>query len=49
MCFNYLVDAKADIEVVLQFAADVFTNDKSIYSLFNYVHSRVKGCCGFDS
>lgn len=49
MSFGYIVDAKADSEVVLQFAAEMFTTDKSIYSLFDLVHSRVQGCCGFDA
>lgn len=49
MCFNYLVDAKADIEIVLQFAAETFANEKSIFGLFNMVNERVQTCCGFDS
>lgn len=47
--FYYTVDAKADIDITLQFAADIFTADKNIYSLFNKVHGRIQGCCGFDS
>jgi len=47
--FNYTVDAKADIDITLQFAAEIFTQDKSVYSLFNQVHDRIQGCCGFDS
>lgn len=47
--FNYTVDAKADIDITLQFAAETFTADKNIYSLFNKIHGRIEGCCGFDS
>ena len=41
MSFTYIVDARADIEITLQFAAEIFTPDKSIYSLFKMVHERV--------
>jgi hypothetical protein len=47
--FNYIVDAKADIEVNLTFAADTFTDDRNIFHLFNKVHERIQSCCGFDN
>jgi hypothetical protein len=49
LSFSYLVDSKADLDVVLQFAADTLTIEKSVYELFDKVHSRVQNCCGFDS
>ena len=43
----YVVDARADIEIVLHFAAKIFADD-SILSLFKRVHDRMLSCCGFD-
>lgn len=50
MSFGHIIDAKADLEMILGFAIEVFTTeDKGIFSLFDLVHSRVKDCCHFDS
>lgn len=43
----YIVDARADIEILIEFAANVFA-EKDIFKLFNLFHDRMKSCCGFD-
>ena len=43
----YIVDARADIEILLNFAAKIFADDNTL-SLFKRVHDRMLNCCGFD-
>ena len=43
----YIVDARADIEIVITFAARMFT-EGDIFKLFQFVHQRMAKCCGFD-
>ena len=43
----YIVDARADIEILLDFAAAIIA-DKDQFQLFGYMHQRMFSCCGFD-
>jgi len=45
--FTYIVDAKADIEVLVKFASEIWA-DKDVFQFFKMTHDRMKKCCGFD-
>lgn len=42
----YIVEARADLEILIEFAAELF-GDKNIFRLFSFVHQRMLSCCGF--
>ena len=42
----YVVDARADIEIILQFAANEWAQ-KDIFRFLNQQQERFKACCGF--
>ena len=35
--FNYIVDTRADLEIIFDFAANRITNTKNIYTLFETI------------
>ena len=43
----YIVDVRADVEVLLNFAANVFA-EKDLFKFFKMTHERMTSCCGFD-
>ena len=43
----YIIDARADIEILLKFAADIIANG-DIFVLYRQIHERMENCCGFD-
>ena len=43
----YIVDARADTEIILQFAANVWA-DKDMARLLTQLHERMVKCSGFD-
>ena len=45
--FSYIVDARADLEIILEYAAKIFSNN-DIFSLFKLIGDRMNSCSGFD-
>ena len=46
--FYYIVDARADLEIILDFAAEICTESKDVFALFETITQRMSKCCGFD-